>query len=192
LYRKNEDFIQTWTIPEYVCDDILKYFHDNSQFHEKGISKKGHETQTEAKISTEISMNPNFIEEPFGDYRLALQKCLNEYIEYYPMIDELCRFNILENYNIQHYKKSEGYKVEHFERDGTQNKSIKRCLVFMTYLNDLEAGGTKFINQKRIIQAQKGKTVIFPADWTHAHVGQISKTQEKTIVTGWYSYEWDN
>ena len=28
-------------------------------------------------------------------------------------------------------------------------------------------------------------------NWTHTHVGQISETQEKTIVTGWYSYIWE-
>ena len=61
----------------------------------------------------------------------------------------------------------------------------------MTYLNDLDAGGTTFPYQKRTLKAQKGKTVIFPSDWTHTHVGQISETQEKTIVTGWYSYIWD-
>ena len=78
-----------------------------------------------------------------------------------------------------------------FERDGSFNSTIKRCLVFMTYLNDVEKGGTFFPYQQRLVKAIKGKTLIFPSDWTHTHVGQISETQEKTIVTGWYSYMWD-
>ena len=97
---------------------------------------------------------------------------------------------LTETYNIQHYKKGEGFKADHCERDGQLSKNIKRCLVFMTYLNDVDDGGTIFKYQNRTIKAQKGKTLIWPADWTHTHRSQVSETQEKTIITGWVSYLW--
>ena len=192
LHKYNEDFIRTWTIPEYICDEILQFYKNNKQLHESGQTlDEGEVKKPEFKKSTEIGIDAENNEKPFHDYRNELQKCLNFYVEDFPMANKLPRFNIVERYNIQHYKKGEGFIKEHFERNGGFNKSIRRCLVFMTYLNDLEAGGTIFPYVKRTIKAQKGKTVIFPADWTHTHVGQISQTQEKTIVTGWFSYLWD-
>ena len=61
-------------------------------------------------------------------------------------------------------------------------------LVFMTYLNDVEDGGTQFKYQNLITPAKKGLTLIWPTDFTHTHRGVISQTKEKYIVTGWYSY----
>lgn len=185
------DFIQTWHIPEYICDELLKFYQINPDLRNKGLVNGG-DDWADAKKSMDIAICPTNFNKPFKEYRFFLQKCLEEYIQIYPKVNNLCAFNICEPYNIQHYEKGEGFKREHFERDGYDNISLKRCLVFMTYLNDLDAGGTTFPYQKRTLKAQKGKTVLFPADWTHTHVGQISQTQEKTIVTGWYSYVWDN
>lgn len=59
----------------------------------------------------------------------------------------------------------------------------------MTYLNTVtDEGGTEFLNQELKISAEKGKTVIWPADWTHTHRGVASPTQEKYIITGWLSF----
>jgi hypothetical protein len=189
---KNKDFICSWTIPEYICDEILDYYNNNKNLHHKGVvfSNKTQETRDDYKVSTDLSIQPNNQDRPFGEYRSELQNCLNLYVETYPHVNKIHRFNVTEVYNIQHYKKGEGFKAEHCERDGAFNSTLKRCLVFMTYLNDVDDGGTKFIYQDRIIKAQKGKTIIWPADWTHTHVGQISETKEKTIVTGWFSYLW--
>ena len=192
--KTSEDFIQTWHIPEGICDGFLEYFENNEKLHVEGCcieEGKGGVVVKDAKESTDIPISPSNMNQPFMDYRIELQKCLNQYIKIYPHIDNMNKFDITENYNIQHYPKGGGFKKEHFERDGTFSKSIKRCLVFMTYLNDLDDGGTKFIYQNRIVKAQKGKTVIFPVDWTHTHVSQISNTKEKTIITGWYSFLWD-
>ena len=180
-------------MPEYVCDEILDYFNTNTHLHKEGVLVKnqGRINDTESKKATEIHISPTNNDKPFADYRSFLQQGLNEYVEVYPHVNNMFSFNVTENYNIQHYKKNEGFKIEHFERTGQFNYTIKRCLVFMTYLNDLDAGGTKFVYQNRTVKAVKGKSLIFPADWTHAHVGEISTTQEKTIVTGWFSHIWD-
>ena len=192
---KNEDFIQTWHIPEGICDAIVEFYQKNLNETIPGkavVMGQGGQVLKDIKESTDLPISANNWDQPFMDYRIELQKCLDEYSNIYKHLQHLNRFNIIESYNIQHYPKGGGFKIEHFERDGSLNKTIKRCLVFMTYLNDLDDGGTKFIYQNRIVKAQKGKTVIFPVDWTHTHVSQISETREKTIVTGWYSYMWDN
>ena len=42
--------------------------------------------------------------------------------------------------------------------------------------------------QKLTSPAKKGLTLIWPADWTHLHKGQISQTDTKYILTGWLNY----
>ena len=58
----------------------------------------------------------------------------------------------------------------------------------MTYLNNVKDGGTEFKYQNITAPAHKGLTLIWPAIWTHTHRGQISQTESKTIITGWFSY----
>ena len=90
--------------------------------------------------------------------------------------------------NIQHYKPSEGYFAWHCERSYPSAQTVDRILVFMTYLNDVEDGGTNFQYQKITTPAKKGLTLVWPVDWTHTHQGQISHTTEKYIITGWLQY----
>ena len=63
-----------------------------------------------------------------------------------------------------------------------------RVLVFQTFLNDIDDGGTEFKYQKLTTPAKKGLTLIWPTDFTHTHSGQISDTHEKYIITGWFGY----
>ena len=72
--------------------------------------------------------------------------------------------------------------------DNTTLGNARRLLVFMTYLNDVDDGGTEFKYQNITTPAKKGLTLIWPAPWTHTHRGQISYTKTKYITTGWFSY----
>ena len=96
-------------------------------------------------------------------------------------------WGMVEPINIQKYLKNGGFKKFHSEKFGS-SIALKRHLVFMTYLNDVEDGGTSFKYQGIDIPAKKGLTLIWPAYWTHTHKGIISKTKEKYIVTGWLNF----
>ena len=76
---------------------------------------------------------------------------------------------------------------EYDENDG-RDECKKRHLVFMTYLNTVKNAGTEFKYQKLKTNAVKGKTVIWPAAWTHTHKGIVSDKKEKIIITGWFSF----
>ena len=89
-------------------------------------------------------------------------------------------------YNLQYYPPGGGFKTWHSER--INPIASKRVFVFMTYLNDVEDGGTDFYYQKLTTPAKKGLTLIWPTDFTHTHSGQISDTHEKYIITGWFGY----
>ena len=89
------------------------------------------------------------------------------------------------NARIQRYDKDGHFSSWHYERG--PGESINRCLVYMTYLNDVEDGGeTYFKYQNEKIKPETGKTIIWPADWTHTHMGLGPRSGYKYIITGWY------
>ena len=180
-----------WFIPEKLCDDIISSFNLNKHLHSKGVAVsqgdgKPHskEVDFDIKESTDMRIGQNAVETPFNDYRFFLQKCLNEYLKKYDDLNLHPKFNVNEPYNVQYYKPNEGFKKWHFENASKR----ERLLVFMTYLNDCDDGGTEFKYQDLITPAKKGLTLIWPADWTHTHRGIVSHTKEKKIITGWINF----
>ena len=89
----------------------------------------------------------------------------------------------------QYYESGGGFKIQHHERSMAVQgdfTSQQRELVYMIYLNDVEDGGTHFVQKGTTMPARKGLTVVFPAGHEFQHVGQISHTKEKMIITGWF------
>jgi len=176
LNLPKEYFIGSHFIDEKICDNMLSFFWDNKHLH--------HETKMPSKVKKciEMGINPNkIVFEPYNSYFKSLNECLKIYQNDYG-INRLLKIN--ENFNIQHYKPEEGFYKWHYERD--RKRFAERCLVFMTYLNDVPDGGTEFTHQNIEVRAKKGLTLIWPTDFTHTHRGVISKTKEKTIITGWF------
>lgn len=178
------NFIFVDKVSNEVCDKLIDYFNANkNKLGCRGILDSGY---SESKKSLDIPIHAKNNNEPFAQYKSELQLCLNKYNKIYPETNDMDRYQLIENYNIQHYEPGEGFKDWHAER--TSYVSSNRALVFMTYLTDTKNAGTEFKYQKKITDCKKGSTVIWPTDWTHTHRGIISKKQEKTIVTGWWSF----
>ena len=187
-----ESFIHGCYIPEIVCDDLVKYFDDNLERHNDGHmfnEIEGHYVDTDRKDSKDISFliyENKEDAELLSQYFFYLDLCHAEYEHRYNRVKYLSRYNVDNHVNIQKYEPGGGYKTWHYERAGLRDEA--RCLVFMTYLNDVPDGGTEFKYQNITAPAKKGLTLIWPSDWTHTHKSQISQTQKKYIITGWYSY----
>ena len=174
-----------------ICDELIKFFKKiPNNYKYKGCVRNAENNKiirNDIKESTDYGLIPRSGVYPFTEYEAALQECLNSYIKCYKSVNSVTKFNVIEDINIQHYKPGGGYKRWHFERMNFQ--TLRRNLVFMTYLNDVPNGGTDFMYQKITAPAKKGLTLIWPSDWTHTHRSQISQTSEKYIITGWYSLE---
>ena len=186
-----KDFFGTYQASNELCDKILNYYNQNKHLvssgkiledGESGVSKV---VNKDFKDSNDLSINSNNYHYPMNEYREYLQDCLLKYANLYEDVHNHSKFNIIENYNIQHYNIGGGFKKWHFESSSPVDKS--RVLVFMTYLNDVDDGGTEFKYQNITIPAKKGLTLIWPSGFTHTHRGQISYTKEKYIITGWWS-----
>jgi hypothetical protein len=185
----NETFLKDLSI----CDDLINY-HKNSENKTQGViysSNGGADVNSNIKLSIDVCTRvddavKNII---FNRYFKELQTALDLYNKKYSFSNAFSKFSVIENINIQHYKPNEGYFAWHCERGNAVMPQASRHLVFMTYLNDVvDAGQTEFYYQNLKVIPQKGKTVIWPADWTHTHRGITSPTQEKYIITGWFNY----
>ena len=138
-----------------------------------------------AKDSTDVTLGRSDLG---TRYLRTLRRVAEHYVEQYPWCGKLVPWDVLEPIGIQHYAPGGGYKVWHFERDNSSEQITRRHLAFMTYLNDVtDGGGTEFFHQKLTIRAQRGLTLIWPAEWNFTHRGQVSVTEDKYIVTGWFS-----
>ena len=166
-----------------ICDELIDYF-EKSDNKKPGLIGDGR-VDTSVKDSTEVPVYlwkdiPIYVK-----YRNALQEMLEIYKLQYPEINETAKWSINTGTNIQKYNPGCGFTQVHFERGSFKNHT--RFLVFMTYLNDVKDGGTKWIHQDLELKAEKGLTVFWPTEWTHKHVGVISHTETKYIITGWYN-----
>ena len=185
-------FVRIYKFPDELCDSIVDLF-DNApeKFKKSGEIHDGKNfgTADHIKKSTDLVLLPEKeVGTPvMGTYFKLLQHSFEDYMREFSILNSSIPIGLKEPVSIQHYKPGEGYFAWHFERLHNPPNS-HRVAVFMTYLNDVEEGGTDFLYQKFTTQAKKGMTLIWPADWTHPHKGQISNDQEKYIITGWISW----
>ena len=80
-----------------------------------------------------------------------------------------------------------GVRTFHFERGGSKSTILRHLVLLLNTVDD--GGETEFFYQQYKCKAVKGKTVIWPADWTHTHRGIVAPTEDKYIITGWYSFD---
>ena len=179
------DFIGEYYLKDVaLCDEIINY-HKNNE--DKLVGKTSIGYAPDQKKSTDVILD--YKSDTANKYLKELQVILDQYIIEYPFCNSYAPFSTVETINIQQYKPNEGYYAWHCERPNNVCPVRARHLVFMTYLNDItDNGETEFYHQNIKVIPEKGKTLIWPADWTFTHRGVTSPTQEKYIITGWFSF----
>ena len=179
-------FIGGWYIQPDICDELIE-FYDKNKKHAIEAINTDHISDPSIKTGLDLFIEPKTVEKHLSNYFYSLAQCLNSYLRKYEEANNVMDFKINEPFKIQYYKKGQGFHKYHFENDGDKSCN-KRHLVFMTYLNDVDNGGTDFLYQKLTSPAKKGLTMIWPAHFTHTHKGQISYDKEKWIMTGWFGF----
>jgi hypothetical protein len=170
------------------CLKIIDSFERDSDEHSPG-KVAGDEIVSDIKLSTDLSMD--FHDESMVDIIIgkAVSIGVGEYMEFCPGINTLdTPWDVDSAYNIQKYNPGEGFKQWHAESSGYDPIGMKRILAWMIYLNDVDDGGTEFLNQNTVIEAKAGKLCVWPAFFTHVHRSQVSNTKTKYIATGWANY----
>jgi len=187
--NKETYFIGGWYINKNVCTDLIKYFEKSPNKRPGHLHLQGGAgVDKKKKLSTDIIISLGNQDKEILNYYKELTKVVEEYKKKYKYCDvHQDEWAIVEDWNIQRYKPSEGYFAKHYERSGPA--TVYRHLAFMTYLNDVnDRGQTEFYYQKLKIKPETGLTLIWGTDWTFTHRGIPSKTEIKYIATGWYGY----
>ena len=180
-------FIGSWNLESLeLCDELVNYFELNTNKQKKGVTQSG--INQNIKKSVDISINPNEIKLPknkiFQSYFDALFHCHKDYLLQWPFLASFASKVEIGRFNIQRYQAGEHFQRIHSER--TSISTLHRIFAWMTYLNDVNEGGTTYFEHYGIeIKPRKGLTLIWPAEWTHAHKGNVLHSGSKYIVTGW-------
>ena len=187
--KASPNFIGAWTAqPISICDEITCFFEKNVGKQSIGMTTGG--LDKSIKSRTDISIPPSDICLPgyaaFQDYFEILHCCYKDYLEQWPFLQRFAHTLDVGKFNIGRYQQGQHFNGMHCER---MPSSLQRVFAFMTYLNDVEDGGhTKYHHFDISIKPEIGKTIIWPAEWTHAHTGEVLKSGKKYIITGWLHF----
>ncbi len=188
--RQSPHFIGSWIIePLSICDALIEFFESHPENHAQGKTAGG--LNLESKKSTDLTIRPREINQDdhqaVRDYLQALFACHRDYLEQWPFLKDVIPKAEISSFNIQRYEPGGHFLKVHSER--TTLATSHRVLAWMTYLNDVEDGGsTQFVHQDLEVQPRKGKTLIWPAEWTHAHKAKLLNSGQKYIITGWLHF----
>ena len=185
--KTTENFIGGWSIDKKICEDIIIFYENNLSDVRDGES--GRRVEPEVKLSQDLTIKPKDMTDKkykvFVDYMNLLKDCYTDYIKQYPHLKRVFSKVECSAFNVQKYYEGGHFKKFHMERSDIT--VANRVFAWMTYLNDVEDGGTTdYLFYDLSIKPEAGKTLIWPGEWTHAHRGGIVNKGVKYIITGWF------
>ena len=184
------NFIGAWMLePVNVCDDLIDFFETNKS--QQKVGEVGRGIQPEIKQTTDITIQPKQLKLPgndvFNSYLESLLACYEDYRKQWDFLSQHLGKVHVSTFNLQRYHEGDHFKAIHSERMGLDTSH--RLFAWMTYLNDVESGGdTEFTHYDIRVKPEKGKTLIWPSEWTHAHRGNTLNSGVKYVITGWMHF----
>ena len=164
------------------CEILINQFEKSDKV-KRGLTTNGYEP--EVKSCRQITCN--FKDKSIIDNIIfpILTSCLDSYKSRYLSLKYSPWWRYFDGYSFQKYDgEADGYKAWHTEH-GVGEEASHRILAWMFYLNNAKCG-TEFMDYG-IVNAKRGRCVIWPSSWTHVHRGVIPNKGLKYIVTGWCS-----
>jgi len=187
IYTKNN------ALSANVCLNLIKAF-EESDLKQPGVlyGPEGISSDSDKK-STDITFDPSFMnKEPWSllleDVIVSVKTGVLDYLNRHSTaMSKMDPIDLYTYFNMQKYEPNEGFFGWHCERAGIKHSD--RLLVWMVYLNTLtDRGETEFFYQQHFERPERGKLVIWPSDWSHLHRGVPSPTENKYILTGWFTH----
>ena len=189
--NKSPNFIGSWNIEnDKLCNEIIKFFEENKSMQRIGITTTGYDPKL--KKTTDMVIQPSDLKNKkyslFNSYFNLLKDCFLDYRNQYPFLKhKFFSKTHIGNFNVQKYNSGDHFSHLHSERVSLD--SLHRLFAWMTYLNNVDDGGTTNFEYYDIeVKPETGKTLIWPVEWTHAHSGSILKSGTKYIITGWIHF----
>ena len=185
-------FIGCWNLENNkLCNEITNFFENNKNLQKQGVTASGKNLKVKSRI--DITISPNDLKKPkfeiLKKYFNELHVCFLDYQNQWPFLKSMLKTVYVPSFNIQKYFPGDHFAAPHTERSSLP--TLHRLFAWMTYLNDVdddEGGQTNFSHYKIKIKPEIGKTLIWPAEWTHAHKGSLLNSNSKYIITGWMHF----
>ena len=189
MKEEYKDFIGIYdeSVPVDLCNEFVENWEEAKKNRtiidpkEKNLNPliRKDETAFVAPLSSTIYPKPRV--KAYFEY---LQECCKCYINRYSIQFNGTFFNDV--FKLHKVRKSEGYHKWHYERGGSS--TIDRMVAYMTYLEAPKKGGeTEFLHQSLRIEPIVGRTLIWPAGFTHVHRGNPPLDGEKMYLDGWFT-----
>ena len=199
MKEEYKDFIGIYdeSIPTKLCDEFVKNYEtakknssiidlseknvtgmmDTSSHPSSRVLDRRDEGMFVAPLLSSIYPRP-----PVDAYFGFLTECFKSYKKRYSIEFGGALYNDV--FKIHKVRKSEGYHRWHYEKGNSSD--IDRLMVYMTYLEVPKKGGeTEFLHQSLRIDPVVGRTLIWPAGYTHMHRGLMPLDVEKMYISGW-------
>ena len=193
----NNDFVEIYenSVSQELCDKLIEWFDlcsdKNFTAHNTLLPDGRKSGKEKSDESIAVPLQPHVSSLSLSDelckaFWNVLNVCFYEYVTKYD-IDDLKLSSY--SFKLHKVKKGQGYHLWHYENDG-DSISGRRVLAWMTYLKVPEEGGeTEFLHQSKRIEPIVGRTLIWPAYFTHLHRGNPPLKGKKYYITGWFERE---
>ena len=196
MKEEYKDFVGIYdeSVPVELCNDFVNNYEeakknrtimDLTKENKSGYREKHHPLGRKDEVAYVAPlMSTIYPIPPVKTYFDFLIKCFKCYLNRYGIDFKGTFYNDV--FKIHKVRKSEGFHSWHYEKaDGFH---LDRFVAYMTYLEVPEKGGeTEFLHQSLRIEPIVGRTLIWPAGFTHMHRGNPPLDGEKMYITGWFT-----
>jgi hypothetical protein len=175
-------------IPTDLCRTIIENYHRDPRKHPGYTVAEQGETklQNEIKVSTDLEITKGGDwTAPFDELNQAVDAGVTNVAAQIPLLPAWPLW--WTGYKIQHYRKNEGHFKWHFDALGPG--TWHRQIAMIIYLNSVAEGGeTCFHRQSLRVKPVAGDGLFFPTFWTHAHCGEVPRSEDKYIISSFVSF----
>jgi hypothetical protein len=179
-------------IPENVCSELVdKCLENYDTLFSPGPTLGG--INLKVKNTMDFSFSKDVVDS-FGIDSSVFSKCedaismglysaLAMYVQEYKELHHVDLYDT--GYRLQRYFPRSGFYRSHTDGDPWSPAPINlRVLGIVMYLNTVSVGGgTGFPEHDVVIPASVGDISIFPAYWTHPHVGRVPISGDKWMIS---------
>lgn len=97
-------------------------------------------------------------------------------------------FSHMEGVNLLNYEPNQGF----YDRHADAGPKYPRSMSVIVYLNDVEVGGETWFDKFGIsIKPERGKIVLFPANFPYSHQAMPPESGNKYIAVTWFGEKID-
>jgi len=181
------------SIPKELCDDIISYYYEEGDNRYTGVTFSGVNPKIKDTLDFIIPVNVPITSKWFkinNFLNKELSTHLRKYMNHVTKNNEYELFDTNyfteTSFMIQRYLQNKGKYIYHHDFSIDFHEKKHRVITYLWYLNDVEEGGeTELWGGEYKIKPEKGKLLLFPADWSFPHRGNMPISNNKYIITGW-------